>query len=132
MADPFDEAAFQRWYASHARRWNLNPNPDDPLQQYDYRSAYRAGATPDPKTGHWPSTWKQGGHQNLIVGGFHTQTGERVAGTPRAKSAAELVRLGWDPAAAARLAAIPEPSQGSMTSLFEFVQRFQRPPGGTR
>jgi hypothetical protein len=126
MADPFNESAFQRWYAAIAKRWNLNPDPDDPLQQYDYREAYRHGAKPDPQTGHWPSTFKMGGHQNLIVGGFHTQTGERVPGTPRAADAAELVRLGWAPAAAARLAAMPEPPSASMTSLADLVRRVQR------
>src|SRR6185436_4112499 len=35
--------------------------------------------------------------------------GERVPGTPRAKDAAELARLGWDAETAKKLAASPEP-----------------------
>jgi len=126
MPQAFDETAFQQWYAGHARRWHLDPNPDDPEQRYDYRQAFLAGATPDPKTGHWPSTWKQGGHPNLIVGGFHTQTGQRVPGTPRATSAEELVRLGWEPETAQRLMATPEPPSDGMVGLADLVRRYQR------
>jgi hypothetical protein len=103
-----DEAAFQRYYANWAGPNQMNPNPDDPLQQYDYRAAFRQGIRPPPPGGHWPSPNKAAGHPNLIVGGFHTQTGERVPGTPRADEA-ELVRLGWAPEDAARLAQTPEP-----------------------
>ncbi len=103
-----DEGHFRAWYADMAKLFDLNPDPDDPAQFYDYRAAFRAGAAPDA-SGHWPSDFKRAGHQNLVVGGFHTQTGERVPGTPRAKTADELVALGWDPATAARLAQMPEP-----------------------
>lgn len=88
------ESEFQSWYEDMARRYDLNPNPDDPQQFYDYRSAFKAGASPDA-TGHWPSTFKKPGHPNMVVGGFNVQTGERVAGTEQATEA-ELIRLGWD------------------------------------
>ncbi len=107
--DSSDEPAFRQWYAGMSKRYDLNPNPDDPAQFYDYRGAFRAKARPD-QTGHWPSDFKLPGHPNLIVGGFHVQTGERVPGTPRAKDAAELVRLGWDAKTAAQLVRLPEPS----------------------
>jgi hypothetical protein len=123
MPETFDERAFQRWYAGQAKRWGLNPNPDAPEQFYDYRGAYRAGATPD-KTGHWPSDFKRAGHPNLVVGGFHVQTGARVPGTPRA-SQAELMELGWDPGAAAQLASVPEPGMKILT-LSDWVQSMRR------
>jgi hypothetical protein len=97
-----NEQQFQQWYADRARRYNLNPNPDDPRQRYDYRAAFRAGAEPDPKTGHWPSAFKREGHQNIVVGGFQTQNGARQPGTVQA-NAAELMRMGWGPEAAVRL-----------------------------
>src|SRR3990167_10693252 len=100
-----EEQAFRTWYADAATRYDLNPDPDS--QPYDYRAAFRAGAKPDA-SGHWPSQFKKAGHPNEVVGGFNTRTGERVPGTPRAKDAAELTRLGWDAQTAARLAATPE------------------------
>lgn len=72
-----DEASFRQWYTTHARRWQLDPDPDNPLHYYDYRAAYRAGATPD-RSGHWPSEYKREGHPNLIVGGKDTRTGRPV------------------------------------------------------
>ena len=130
MPDTFNEQAFRQWYAGQARRWGLNPNPDDPNQFYDYRAAFRAGATPDT-SGHWPSTFKTAGHPNLVVGGFHVQTGDRVFGTPRAKDAAELMRLGWDSAAAQRLAAVPEP-QPVMIDLANWVRSVPREKAKSR
>lgn len=108
---PNKESAFRSWYAQMSREHDLNPDPDSPDQFYDYRAAFSAGAKPDA-TGHWPSAFKRPGHPNMVVGGFNVQTGERVAGTPRAKSVEELVALGWEPDAAARLAATPEPVAG--------------------
>lgn len=60
------ENAFQKWYAGHARRLGLNPNPDDPEHHYDYRAAYRAGVGPGPD-GHWPSRFKDETHPNRFV-----------------------------------------------------------------
>lgn len=101
MASHATEGEFQEWYADKARAGGLNTDPDDPSQFYDYRSAMKAGASPDV-TGHWPSTFKKAGHPNEIVGGFNTRTGERVPGTPQA-SEQELIRLGWDAAFAKRV-----------------------------
>lgn len=94
------EPEFQDWYGQMARQYDLNENPEG--QFYDYRSAMAAGARPDA-TGHWPSTFKQAGHPNEIVGGFNTRTGERVPGAPLARSLNELIALGWEPATAKQL-----------------------------
>lgn len=69
------EQAFQSWYAGHAKAQGLNPNPDDPQHFYDYRAAYRAGATPSPD-GHWPSQFKLEGHPRMIIDGVNTKTGQ--------------------------------------------------------
>jgi len=77
-----DEAGFQRWYSGHAKTWGLSANPDDPEHHYDYRAAFRSGAKPDA-SGHWPSTFKGAGHENLIIEGRDTRTGQPV-GVPSA------------------------------------------------
>ncbi|KKN45304.1 hypothetical protein LCGC14_0684570 [marine sediment metagenome] len=67
---------FDKWYAGHASRLRLDPNPDDPQHFYDYRAAYAAGAEPDYKTKHWPSEFKTEGHPRMVVGGVNTKTGK--------------------------------------------------------
>ena len=73
---PSDEKTFQSWYGAWAGRTGMDPNPDAPEHQYDYRSAYLAGQTPDADF-HWPSTYKMDGHPNLIINGVNTKTGKR-------------------------------------------------------
>lgn len=75
VRDPTEEARFRTWYAARAKRLNLDPNPDDPRHHYDYRAAFRAGAEPDPETGHWPSEFKADDHPNRYVGILDTKTG---------------------------------------------------------
>ena len=94
------EREFQNW---------LQDNDIDPreLEVYDYRQAMMAGAKRD-ESGHWPSDFKydftndpsmtasdRRTHPNIVVGGFHTKTGQRVPGAPLAGSVGELIRLGW-------------------------------------
>lgn len=86
------EADFQRWMTEQ----RIDPRE---LDVYDFRSAMMAGAQRDA-SGHWPSEFKRQNHPNLVVGGFNTKTGERVPGTPMAKSVQELIDLGWDPGTA--------------------------------
>jgi hypothetical protein len=93
-----------------AKRYDLNPDPDDPSQFYDYRAAHRAGAVPDD-SGHWPSQFKREGHPSMVVGGFNVKTGERVPGAKLAASVDELVSLGWDAETARRLMASVKGSQ---------------------
>jgi hypothetical protein len=83
---------FDTWYAQHAQQQGLNPNPDDPRQQYDYRAAFRAGVRPDA-SGHWPSLFKGDLHPNLIVGGVNTKTGEPVRPTPSSDILRQLMIL---------------------------------------
>ncbi len=106
-----DEQSFQQWYAGMAQQHDLNPDPDSAEQHYDYRAAFRAGAQPN-ETGHWPSQFKREGHENLVVGGYDTRTGKRVAGTPRINDVEELVKRGWAREDAQQLVQQPEP--GSM------------------
>lgn len=49
-----EEAKFQAWKQRYA--------PKDSGADYDLRGAYKAGLTPDPKTGHWPDTFKKPNH----------------------------------------------------------------------
>jgi hypothetical protein len=77
--EPVAEDKFKQWYADMATKQGLNPNPDDPAQQYDYRAAFASGASPD-QSGHWPSQFKMQGHPNLVVGGVDTRTGQAPTG----------------------------------------------------
>lgn len=72
------------------------------LDVYDFLAAMKAGAERD-ESGHWPSDFKRDNHPSLIVGGFHTRTGERVKSAPLAKSLQELIDKGWAPETAKRL-----------------------------
>ncbi len=74
---PPDEDEFKKWYAAHAAKLGLAPDPDDPQHFYDYRAAFAAGAAPD-ETGHWPSQFKTEGHPRMVIDGVNTKTGEPV------------------------------------------------------
>ena len=80
---PDEEATFQQWYADWAARAGINPDPDNPEHQYDYRAAWKAGAEPqiDPtdQRYHWPSEFKADDHPNRVVDGVDTKTGAPVA-----------------------------------------------------
>ena len=51
---PEQEPAFQTWKALNAK--------DDSGADYDLHGAFEAGVKPDPKTGHWPDTFKKPNH----------------------------------------------------------------------
>lgn len=70
------EEEFQNWYAEHAKKLDLNPDPDDPRHFYDYRKAFLSGIEPDEK-GHWPSEFKLEGHPRMFLNGINTKTGEK-------------------------------------------------------
>ena len=85
------------------RDW-LQDNDIDPreLEVYDFRQAMMTGAKRD-ESGHWPSDFKYETHPDIVVGGFHTKTGQRVPTAPLAGSVEELIILGWEPKTAQRL-----------------------------
>jgi hypothetical protein len=49
-----EERQFRAWKAKYA--------PNDSGADYDLRGAFKAGLKPDPKTGHWPDTFKKPNH----------------------------------------------------------------------
>lgn len=51
---PQEEGQFQEWKGVHA--------PNDSGEDYDFRGAFKAGATPDPVTNHWVDTFKKPNH----------------------------------------------------------------------
>lgn len=51
---PVEERQFQTWKARNA--------PSDSGDDYDLRGAFKAGLKPDPRTGHWPDTFKKPNH----------------------------------------------------------------------
>ena len=51
---PSNEAKFQAWKKVYA--------PRDSGHDYDLRGAFKAGVKPDPRTGHWPDTFKLPNH----------------------------------------------------------------------
>ncbi len=124
-----DEAQFQQWYATHAQQRGLNPDPDAPGQFYDYRAAFKAGAKPDA-SGHWPSEFKKPGHENEVVGGFNTRTGEPVPGTTQLTNVDELVKLGWERPAALELVKKAAFTRLGIDELpvVSMVPELQRPP----
>jgi hypothetical protein len=71
--DPRMERMFQAWYSGWAERAGISPDPDDPLNKYDYRGAFVSGAVPtiNEEDGlyHWPSNFKDDDHPNRFVKG---------------------------------------------------------------
>lgn len=75
--DPNSEFAFKSWYTDYAQQNGLDPNPDDPLHQYDYRGYWDANRkdpkryfpSVDPEDGrmHLPSEFKDDDHPNRYV-----------------------------------------------------------------
>lgn len=52
--NPAEESQFKAWKTLYA--------PNDSGVDYDLRGAFKAGLKPDPKTGHWPDTFKKPNH----------------------------------------------------------------------
>lgn len=63
--NPYQEAAFQVWKLRYA--------PQDSGYDYDLRGAFAAGLTPDPKSGHWPDTFKKPNHPTFSVESRYAQ-----------------------------------------------------------
>lgn len=78
---PQEERRFQDFYSEVAAAGGLNPNPDAPQHQYDYRGAFKAKKWPqlDPEDMryHWPSEFKDPGHPRRFINGVDTKSGKR-------------------------------------------------------
>ena len=63
------EVEFQRWYAKRAKKHKLNPDPDDPRHEYDYRGAFLSGDEPSWQPEHqqyrWTDRYKRSGYGRL-------------------------------------------------------------------
>ena len=85
---PSEEEKFLKWYAGHAKKLKINPDPYNPRHKYDYKKAWKAGEGPGPK-GHWPSKYKHDDHPNrfLIHKGWlmDTKHGVKVKKATRTK-----------------------------------------------
>jgi len=73
---PPDEKRFRDWHKGIAKKTGTSTDPYDPRHHYDYKAAYKGGATPD-SSGHMPSKYKKDTHPNLFVNGVNTKTGKK-------------------------------------------------------
>lgn len=69
---PDEEEKFRAWKKKHA--------PEDSGDDYDLRGAFKAGVTPDPKTGHWPDTFKKPNHPTFSVESQYAKDAPERAG----------------------------------------------------
>jgi hypothetical protein len=69
---PDDEKEFQKWKKQYA--------PNDSGADYDLRGAFKAGLTPDPKTGHWPDMFKKPNHPTFSNESIYAKDRPDLAG----------------------------------------------------
>lgn len=67
-----EEASFQRWKSRYA--------PQDSGGDYDLRGAFKAGLKPDPKSGHWPDTFKKPNHPTFSDESIYAKDRPELAG----------------------------------------------------
>lgn len=72
LSEP-EEKQFQVWKQRYA--------PNDSGADYDLRGAFKAGLTPDPKTGHWPDTYKKPNHPTFSNQSIYASQAPNKAGT---------------------------------------------------
>lgn len=71
--------SFNETYSKYAKKYKMNPNPDDPRHFYDYRKLHKdTGKIQPNSTGHLPSKYKKEGHPRLFLDGVNTKTGKKV------------------------------------------------------
>jgi len=70
---PEEEAKFQKWKTKYA--------PNDSGEDYDLRGAFKAGVTPDEKTGHWPDTFKKPNHPTFSNQSIYANAAPQLAGS---------------------------------------------------
>ena len=66
-----EDTKFLDWYSKQADKTGINPDPDDPEHYYDYKAAFKAGASPayDSASGgwKWPSKFKDDLHPDRYI-----------------------------------------------------------------
>lgn len=67
-----EEKQFQSWKGRYA--------PRDSGEDYDLRGAFKAGLIPDPKSGHWPDTYKKPNHPTFSVESIYAKDAPDKAG----------------------------------------------------
>jgi hypothetical protein len=65
---PLEEVQFMKWKQKFA--------PKDSGMDYDLRGAFKAGLTPDSKTGHWPDTFKKPNHPTFSIESIYAPYGK--------------------------------------------------------
>lgn len=63
------------------RAWKQQIAPLDSGADYDYRGAFLAGLSPDPKTGHWVDTYKKPNHPTFSVESQYAKDAPDLAGS---------------------------------------------------
>ena len=69
---PEQEMQFSKWKKRYA--------PKDSGADYDLRGAFLAGFKPDPKSGHWPDTFKKPNHPTFSEESIYAQAAPEQAG----------------------------------------------------
>src|SRR5205085_1014692 len=70
---PEEETQFATWKEKYA--------PNDTGRDYDLRGAFKAGLTPDSKSGHWPDTFKKPSHPTFSNESMYHGTDGNIGGT---------------------------------------------------
>jgi hypothetical protein len=73
VLSPQEEKQFRQWKARYA--------PADSGEDYDLRGAFAAGVHPDPRSGHWPDTFKKPNHPTFSVESQYARYLPQAAGT---------------------------------------------------
>lgn len=68
-----EESKFKKWKEKYA--------PNDSGKDYDLRGAFKAGLTPDIKTGHWPDTFKKPNHPTFSNQSIYAAQAPQLAGS---------------------------------------------------
>lgn len=63
------------------KEWKAKNAPNDSGEDYDLRGAFKAGVNPDPKTGHWPDTFKKPNHPTFSDQSVYAGQAPDKAGT---------------------------------------------------
>ena len=83
---PSQESDFQKWKSIYA--------PKDSGKDYDLRGAFKSGLTPDPKTGHWPDTFKKPNHPTFSNESIYAKDAPEKAGRWKGNTFIPPQRLG--------------------------------------